>query len=97
MTLSAEHTVNISILMSRQSHVVHVGSRNHVLGHGDWLIPKLEIINAVRTFRHGEEALTIGSFHSYDQQILTIPLDGSTVERGIHHNALHQIRIIALT
>ena len=77
-----------------EAHVVDVGCRNDVFGHGDRLIPEAEVVDAVRTFGHGKEALAVGSLYSHHEEILAVHLDGARVECGIHHDALHEIRVI---
>ena len=44
-----------------------------------------------------QDGTIIGScllYTSNDEEILTIPLDGTRIERSIHHDALHEIRCV---
>ena len=56
VTLSTEDAIDPAVLMGGETHVVDVRSGNGVLGHGDRLGPETEVINAVRTLCHCEEA-----------------------------------------
>ena len=96
VALSTEHAIDITILMSGESHIIDIGSRNHILWHGDRLIPETEVIYTVRTLSYSEEALAVGTLHTYNEEILAVPLDGTRVQRSIHHNALHQIWVALL-
>ena len=78
------------------AHVIDIGGRHHILRHGNRLLPETEVIDTVRRLCHGKERLTVGSLHAHHQQILVVPLDGSAVQRGVHHDALHQIRVVVL-
>ena len=82
--------------MLRDAHVVDIGGRDDVVGHGDRLVPEAEVVDAVGTLRHGEERLSVGAFHAHDDDVLVVPLDGATVERRVHHDALHQKGIVFL-
>ena len=79
MTFSTENTINPSVFMSRQAHIINICRRNNVLRHSHGIIPKTEIIYAVRTFSHCEERFTIRSFNTHHQQIFTIPFDSSRI------------------
>ena len=96
MTLSTEHAIDVAILMSCESHIIDVGSRNNILRHGDRLIPETEVVNTIRTFCYGKETLAVGTLHTYNEEILAVPLDGTRIERSIHHDALHEMRITLL-
>ena len=96
MTLSTEHAIDVAILMSCESHIIDVGSRNNILRHGDRLIPETEVVNTIRTLCYGKEALAVSTLYTNNEEILTIPLDGTRIERSIHHDALHEIRITLL-
>ena len=94
--LGAEHAIDPPILMLRDAHIVDVGGRHLIVGHGDGLVPEAEIVDAVGTLCHGKERLAVGTLHPHDNHIFALPLDGATVERGIHHDALHEIGVVAL-
>ena len=96
MTLCTEHAIDVAILMSCESHIIDVGSRNNILRHGDRLIPETEVVNTIRTLCHGKETLAVSTLYTNNEEILTIPLDGTRIERSIHHDALHEIRIALL-
>ena len=91
-----EHTIDITILMSGESHIIDIGSRNYILWHGDRLIPETEVIYTVRTLSYSEEALAVGTLHTYNEEILAVPLDGTRIESSIHHDTLHQIWVTLL-
>ena len=94
VTLGTEHTVDPAVLMLRDAHVVDVGGRNDILGHGDGLVPETEIVDTVRRLSHGEERLAVGTFDTHYEAVLSVPLDGSAVERSIHHDALHEVGVV---
>ena len=96
VTLRTENAVDVTILVGGQAHIIDIGSRHDILRHSDRLIPETEVVDTVRTLSHSEETLAVGSFHTYHEQILAIPLDGTRVERSIHHDALHQVWITLL-
>ena len=96
MTLCTEHTIDVTILMSCESHIIDVGSRNNILRHGNRLIPETEVVNTIRTLCYGKEALAVSTLYTNNEEILTIPLDGTRIEGSIHHDALHEIRITLL-
>ena len=96
VTLCTEDTVDISVLMCREAHVVDICSGNHIFGHCDWLWPEAEVVDAVRTLSHCEEALAVGTLHTHNKHILAVPLDGTGVECGVHHDTLHQVGIVLL-
>ena len=79
-----------------ESHIIDVGSRNNILRHGDRLIPETEVVNTIRTLCYGKETLAVSTLNTNNEEILTIPLDGTRIERSIHHDALHEIRITLL-
>lgn len=83
--------------MARGAHVVDVGGRHVGFRHVDWLWPKTEVVDAVGTFRHGEEALAVGILHTSHKHVFIFKLDGFRIEHGIHHYALHEERIVLLT
>ena len=93
MTLGTEDTINPSVFMGGEAHIIDIGSRYHVFGHRDGIIPEAEVIHTIRTFRHGKERLTVGPLHAQQQQVFTIPLDSAGVERGIHADTFHQVGI----
>ena len=96
VALCTEHTIDIAILMGGESHIIDIGSWNHILRHGDRFIPETEVIDTVRTLSYSKEALAVGTLHTYNEEILTVPLDGTRVQRSIHHDALHQIWVALL-
>ena len=96
MTLGTEHTVDPTILVLCDTHIVDVRGRNHVIGHGDGLLPETEVVDAVRRLGYCEETLSVGTLHTDDEQILTVPFDGTGVQGGITHDALHQVGVVLL-
>ena len=94
VTLGTEHAVDPAVLMLRDAHVVDVGGRNDILGHGDGLVPEAEIVDTVRRLGHGEERFAVGTFDTHYEAVLSVPLDGSAVERSIHHDALHEVGVV---
>ena len=82
--------------MGCQSHVVDVGCWNHIIRHRNRFIPEAEVIDSVGTHRHGKETLAVSTFNAHDKQVFALPLDGAGIQRCIHHDALHQIRIVFL-
>ena len=94
VTLGTEYAIYPSILMGGKTHIVDIGSGNHIFRHRDRLIPETEVIHTIGTFCHSEEALAVCTFHANYQQILAIPFDGTRIEGSIHHDALHQIGVI---
>ena len=94
VTLGTEHTVDPSVLMLRDAHVVDVGGRNDILGHGDGLVPEAEVVDAIGRFSHGEERFAVGTFDTHYEAVFALPLDGSAVERSIHHDALHEVGVV---
>ena len=94
MTLGTEYTVNPAVFMLCDAHVVDVRGRNHVFGHRDWFIPEAEVIDTVRAFGHGKERLTVGALHTAYQQVTAIQFDGSCIQYGVYHDALHQEGVV---
>ena len=79
-----------------ETHVIDIGGGDGVLRHGDGLRPEAEVVDAVRTFSHGEETLAVGTLDTYNEQVLAVKLYGSAVERGVHHDALLQVGVVLL-
>ena len=96
MPLSTKDAIDPAVLVSCQAHVVDVGGRDDVLGHGDGIVPEAEVVDAVRALSHSKERLAVGSLHTDNKQVLAAPLDGAAVERRIHADALQQQGIGAL-
>ena len=96
MTLCTEHTIDIAIFVSSQTHIINIGSRNDVFRHCNRLIPETEIIYTVRTFCYCKETLAVGTLYTDNEQILTIPLDSTGIQSSIHHDSLHKIWITLL-
>ncbi len=94
VTLSAEDTINPAILMLCDAHIINIGSRDDVVRHGDRLLPEAEVIHAVRRLGHGKERLAVSTLDTNYQTILALPFDGSRIQRGIHHDTLHQVRVV---
>lgn len=92
-TLHAEDSVNPSVLVGGQPHVIDIDSRLSVLRHCHRIVPEAEIVDSVGALRDGEERLSVCSFHSYSQYIFPVPFDGSGVESGMDAESFLQIRI----
>ena len=97
MTLSTEYAVNPAILMLRDAHIIDVRGGNHVVGHGDRLLPETEIVDTVGRLGHSKEGLAVGTLDTNHKAVFALPLDGTAVQRGIHHDTLHEIGIVLLT
>ena len=97
MALGTEDAVDPSVLMGSDAHIIDIRCRNDVLGHRDGLRPEAEVVDAVGTLGRGEERLAVGTLHTDNEHILVMPLDGAAVERGVHHDALHQVGVVLLT
>ena len=93
MAFGAEDAVDVTVLMAGQAHIIDVGRRVVRVGHGDRFVPEAEVVDAVGTFRHGEEALAVGSLDTHHEQVLSVPLHCAGIEGGVHHDALHEVRI----
>ena len=96
MTLSTEHTVDPTVLMLCDTHIIDIRGGNHIVGHGNGLVPETEVIDTVGRLGHCEETLTVGTFYAHHEHILAVPLDGTGVQGGITHDALHQIGVVLL-
>ena len=93
MTLGTEDSVYPAVFVGGEAHIVDIGGRYHIFRHRDGIIPETEVIHTVRTFRHGKERFAVSAFHTQQQQVFAIPLDGAGVERGIHADAFHQVGV----
>ena len=82
--------------MLGEAHVVDIGGRYDIIGHGDGLGPEAEVVDTVGTLCHGEERLAVGTLHTDNNDVFPVPLDGTAVERGVHHDALHEIGVVFL-
>ena len=76
------------------AHIVDVRSGNHVIGHGDGLVPESEVVDTIGRLSHSEVTLSVGSLNANHQYIFAIPLDGPRVQGCITHNALHQVGVV---
>ena len=92
----AKDAVDPAVLMSREAHVIDVGGGNHIIGHRDGLGPESEVIHAVRALGHSEERLAVGAFNPHNKYIFALPFDGARIERRVHHDSLHQVRVVLL-
>ena len=95
MAFGTKHAVDIPILVLGKAHVVDVCCGIVGLGHGYRLVPKAEIVYAIRAFGHSKKAFAVAPFNTNHQQILVAPLHCARIERGIHHDALHQVGVSA--
>lgn len=89
----AENPVDPAVLVCRQTHVVNVGCRFPVFGHGDGIVPETEIVDAVRRLRHGEKRFAVGTFHANHQEVFAAEFDGSRVHHGIYPYPFHAVGI----
>ena len=96
VTLSTEHAVYPTILMLCQSHIINVGSRHHIIRHGDRLIPETEVVDTIRTLGHSKVTLAVSPLNTHHQTVFPLPFNGTCVQRGITHNTLHQVRVVVL-
>ena len=104
MTLSTEHTIDPAVFVLRNTHVIDISGRiyssfrrvGRSFWHGDGLWPETEVVHSVRTLSYSKERLSVGSLHTDDEHILAIPFHGTSVERGVHHDTLHEEGIILL-
>ena len=96
VALCAEHAVDPPILMSSEAHIIDIGGRKDIVGHSDGLWPETEMVDTVGTLGHCEETLAVGPLNTYDKHIFAIPFDGTAVECCVHHDTLHQERIVLL-
>ena len=53
-----------------------------------------EIARLCVVVTHGEERFAVGTFDTHYEAIFALPLDGSAVERSIHHDALHEVGVV---
>ncbi len=96
VTLGTEHAINPAILVPSDTHIIDIGGRYHIVGHRDGLVPEAEVVDTIGRLGHSEERLTVGSLHAHYQAVFPLPLDSTRIQRGIHHDALHQVGIILL-
>ena len=75
MAFGTEYAVNPTVFVGGEAHVVDVGGRNYIVGHGDGIVPKAEIVYAIGAFGHGKERLAVVTLDAHHQQVLTIPLN----------------------
>ena len=54
VTLHAEETVDPSVLVSRQTHVIHVGGRIVGVGHRDGTLAEAEVVHTVGALGYGK-------------------------------------------
>ena len=93
MSFRTENAVHPAVFMRRKAHIINIGSRNHIFGHRNRIIPKTEIVNAIRTLGHRKKRFTVGTFHTYYQQVLAVPFNCSGIQCSVHTDTLHQIRV----
>ena len=94
MTLGAENSVDPSVFVLRDSHIVDVCGGNDVFGHRDRLVPEAEAVDAIGTLSHGKERLAVSTLYTTYQQVSAVEFDGSGIQHGIHHDALHQVWVV---
>ena len=97
VALYAEHTIDVAVFVLGDTHVIDIGGRGiFSVGHRNRLVPEAPLVNAVETLSHSEERLAVGALHAAYQQVATVQFDGTGIEHGIHHDALHQIGVVLL-
>ena len=79
-----------------QSHIIYIGSRHHVIRHGDRLLPEAEVVDAIRTLCHRKVTLAVSTLNTHHQTVFSLPFNGTCVQRCITHNTLHQVRVVLL-
>ena len=55
MALRTEKAVYPTVFMGSETHIINIGCRNNVFGHRYRIVPKTEVVNAIRTFGYGKE------------------------------------------
>ena len=79
--------------MCGEPHVIDIGSRFAVFRHGNRAVPEAEIVHSVRALSHCKEGFAVCSLHTYDENVFSIPFDGTAVHCRVYAETLHQIRI----
>ena len=77
VTLGTEHAIDPAVLVLRDTHVIDICGRNHIVGHRDRLVPETEVVDTVGRLGHSEETLAVGTLHTNDKHILAVPLDST--------------------
>ena len=93
---STEHTINPAVFMLGDAHIIDVYGRVVGIRHSDGFFPKSPFINTIGRLGHSEERFPVGTFNSTNKQIAAVELDGAGIEHCVHHDALHQVRIVLL-
>ena len=89
MPFRTENTIYPTVFVVCKAHIVNISCRDNVFGHRYRVIPKTEIVNAVRAFGYGKERFTVGALHTDYQQVFTVPFDGTGIHCGINANTFH--------
>ena len=77
--------------MCCETHVIDVSGRLAVLRHSDRTVPEAEIVHSVRALRNCEEGFAVGGLHTYHEDVLSVPLDGTAVHCGVNAETLHKV------
>ena len=97
MALHTEDTINPSVLVAREAHIIDVRCGCVIaVGHGDRFGPEAPIVDAVGRLGYSEEGLTVGSFHPCYDGVFALKEDRTGIEHRVHHDALHQEGIVLL-
>ena len=90
MAFGTEDAINPAVFVGGEAHIVDVGSRNHILRHGNRVVPETEVVDAIGTLGHSKERFAVGSFYTDHQQVFSVPFDGSGIEGSIHADSFHE-------
>ncbi len=76
--------------MLHHAHIIHIDIRLAGLRQQNRVLPKAEVIHAVRALSNGEEGFAVRAFHARHQQKLSLVQNCSGVEDRVDTHALQQ-------
>ncbi len=90
VAFGAEESVDISVLMRGEAHVVDIGSGDDVVGHCHGTFPEAEVVDSVGAFGDGEERFAVAAFDSHHDDVFALPFHSSGVEGCVDAYTLHE-------
>ena len=90
VAFGAEESVDISVLMRGEAHVVDIGCGDDVVGHCHGTLPEAEVVDSVGAFGDGEERFAVAAFDAHHDYVFALPFHSSGVESGVDADALHE-------
>ena len=96
LALYAEDTIDPTVLMCSQTHIIYICRRFTIFRHSDRTLPESEVIHSVRALCHRKERLSVSTLDTNYKDIFSIPFDCSCIEGCMHLKTFHKIWICFL-